>query len=159
MKSEFLTGNLVFTDISRDGDVLRIRLEKDFAVFSSVTLSVITVPTGFECDGESVPKILASIVPPFGASRRGAVIHDWLYTNAGYRDVNGVFVPVTRETADLVYRDLLILAGLPKWRAYNRWFQLRLYGWVAWNAHRKNDFAKVSNDLPTGHRGGSDRTR
>lgn len=136
--SKFLD-ELDFADISRGDDILRVRLLSPFRVYSSVIEAMITVPAGFECDGESIPSILHSIVPPFGASRRGAIVHDYLYTNAGYVSGSGVFKPVTRETADMIYRDLLILAGLSKWRAFNRWFQLRLYGWAAWNEHRRND--------------------
>jgi hypothetical protein len=124
--TEFLTP-LQYEDISTNGDILRIKLTADFRVYSQTVESEICVPAGFECDGESIPAILHSLVPPFGVSRRGATVHDWLYSTAAYG----------RKTADRVYLELLLAAGLQKWRAYNRYFQLRLYGWIAWNNHRK----------------------
>jgi hypothetical protein len=137
--TEFLTP-LQYEDISTNGDILRIKLTADFRVYSQTVENEICVPAGFECDGESIPACLASIVPPFGVSRRGAVVHDYLYTNAGYRvefdSYNGVY-HIDRKTADLVYKELLIAAKLQTWRAWNRYFQLRLYGWLAWNNHRK----------------------
>jgi hypothetical protein len=142
--TEFLTP-LQYEDISTNGDILRIKLTSDFRVYSETVENEICVPAGFECDGESVPQLLHSIVPPFGVSRRGAVVHDYLYTNAALygpvephkSSVRCGWINVDRKTADRVYLELLLAAGLQKWRAYNRYFQLRLYGWIAWNNHRK----------------------
>jgi hypothetical protein len=147
--TEFLTP-LQYEDISTNGDILRIKLTADFRVYSETVENEICVPAGFECDGESIPAILHSLVPPFGVSRRGAVVHDYLYTNAFYRvkwkpttddpidnSIVAVEYPIDRKTADLVYKELLIAAKLQTWRAWNRYFQLRLYGWLAWNNHRK----------------------
>jgi hypothetical protein len=133
--TEFLTP-LQYEDISSNGDILRIKLTADFRVYSQTVENEICVPAGFECDGESIPALLHSVVPPFGVSRRGAVVHDYLYTHAAYRSPQ-FLVPIDRKTADLVYKELLIAAKLQTWRAWNRYFQLRLYGWIAWNNHRK----------------------
>jgi hypothetical protein len=142
--TEFLTP-LQYEDISSNGDILRIKLTADFRVYSMTVENEICVPAGFECDGESIPACLASLVPPFGVSRRGAVIHDYLYKNAAFyapvephkSSVRCAWIRVDRKTADLVYKELLIAAKLQTWRAWNRYIQLRLYGWIAWNNHRK----------------------
>lgn len=137
-RAEFLTG-LLFEDISTGDEILRIKLTSPFGFFSDVLLAEVWIPTGFVCDGESIPPLLHSLVPPFGVSRRGAVAHDYLYRHGGYQDADGGFRQVSRKVADQVYLELLKLAGLSSWRAYNRYFQLRLYGWFQWNRHRKND--------------------
>lgn len=57
----------------------------------------------------------------------------------GYWRKDGTFVPVTRKQADAVYHELVLLKGLPTWRANLRWGVLRLVGWKAWNSNQKND--------------------
>jgi hypothetical protein len=99
---------------------------------------VITVPKDFIFDGESIPFWLQWLAPPFGDSKRGACVHDWLYRNAGYLDEHGTLCPVRRSQADAVYRELIEAKGLPRWRANIRWAALRLVGGFAWNANRKN---------------------
>lgn len=39
----------------------------------------ITIPTGADSDGASVPKLLWNIFPPFGRYWRAALLHDYLY--------------------------------------------------------------------------------
>lgn len=134
-RAEFLTP-LRYEDKSAGDQILWLKLLEPFRYFSAVLGSEAILPADFECDGESVPSWLYSIVPPFGAARRGAVAHDGLYTLAGFTTPAGEFVPVTRAVADAVYRELLIAAGVAKWRAWNRWAALRAAGWKAWNDHR-----------------------
>ncbi len=138
MKSaEFIT-EFKALDVTEGFDTHTLMLLEPFTVYSGVLDAVITVPKDFIFDGESIPFWLQWLAPPFGDSKRGACVHDWLYRNAGYLDEHGTLCPVRRSQADAVYRELIEAKGLPRWRANIRWAALRLAGGFAWNANRKN---------------------
>lgn len=131
-KAEFLTDFIVL-DITEGREVQRLKLLEPFMVYSAVLQDQVHVSEGFEFDGESIPVWLQTLVPPFGQSRRGAAIHDWLYQHGGYYRATGQFVSVTRKQADEVYKELVLAKGLPKWRATLRFSVLRAVGWLHWN--------------------------
>lgn len=131
-KAEFIT-DLVVLDVTEGRDTKTLRLLEPFRVYSGVLDAVIQVPAGFECDSESVPLFIQWLAPPFGYSKRAAIVHDLLYRRRGYLDANGAFHPVTRKQADDVYHELCEAKGLPTWRSNVRWAVLRLVGWKAWN--------------------------
>lgn len=137
-KAEFIT-EFEALDVAEGKQTSLLRLISSFTVYSGVLNAIITVPKGFEFDGESIPVWLHAVVPPFGQSKRGACVHDYLYRNHGYRDQYGGLIPVTRAQADAVYKELVLAKGLPSWRANIRWSVLRLVGWVPW----KNSTAKT----------------
>jgi hypothetical protein len=118
-------------DVSEGRETRTFRLLSPLVVYSAVLEAELCVPAGFTFDGESIPPLLHWLVPPFGQSKRGACVHDYLYRHAGYFSA-GVLNPVTRAQADAVYRELVALKGLPRWRATVRWATLRLVGWWAW---------------------------
>lgn len=128
-------------DITEGTETRRFQLLENFSVISAVVGGIITVPAGFQYDGESIPVALHSLVPPFGQSKRAACVHDYLYQFGGYQHVDGSWTEVTRKTADEVYLELALLKGLPQWRAMMRYRVLRLVGWVAWNKWRQADAA------------------
>jgi hypothetical protein len=129
--AEFLT-DLRALDIAEGTEVKRFQLLAAFRVYSAVLQDTLEVPEGFVSDGESIPSIVAWIAPPFGQSKRGAFVHDYLYRNGGYYRLTGEFVPVTRKRADQVYLELVKLKGLSSWRSYTRYAVLRLVGWHAY---------------------------
>jgi hypothetical protein len=124
-------------DVAEGQQTSLLKLIAPFSVYSAVLDAIITAPEGFTFDGESIPVWLHGLVPPFGQSKRGACIHDYLYRNHGYRTPGGDFHPVTRAQADAVYKELVQAKGLPGWRANVRWGVLRLVGWAAWRASYK----------------------
>lgn len=134
MTGRFLS-ELEYRDISEGRDIVRLELTKPFGFHSEVLGCDFWVPEGFVSDGESIPSALHSVVHPFGLSRRAAVLHDALYKHAGYF-VASLFFPVTRATADAVYREAVLVKGLASWRAWVRYYILRAFGWLAWNKHR-----------------------
>ena len=136
-RAAFLT-EIKSLDVSEGETTREFELLEDFTFYSAVLGAEVTVPAGFRFDGESIPDCLHWLVPPFGQSKRGACAHDYLYQMAGYMGADGKLVPVTRATADKVYRELTMLKGLPAWRARMRYGVLRLVGWAAWNGHRRN---------------------
>lgn len=135
-ESSFIT-DLRVEDITEGTDTQTLRLLAPFTVYSQTLDAIITVPEGFVFDGESIPTWLQGFVKPFGQSKRGACVHDYLYRNGGYFTNDGKLKPVSRKEADKVYFELVRAKGLPSWRANIRWGVLRLVGWAAWNANAK----------------------
>lgn len=134
--AEFIT-DFKALDVTEGRQTNTLMLLEPFVVYSGHLDAVISVPKGFTFDGESIPLALQWLAPPFGDSKRGACVHDWLYRNAGYLNNDGALHPVTRSQADAVYRELIEAKGLPRWRANIRWAALRLVGGFAWNSNRK----------------------
>jgi len=136
--AEFLS-DFKALDVTEGFDTHTLMLLEPFMVYSGVLNAVITVPEKFTFDGESIPLFLQWLAPPFGDSKRGACVHDWLYRNAGYSDERGFFRPVQRKQADAVYRELIEAKGLPRWRANIRWAALRVVGGFAWRENRQTE--------------------
>jgi len=139
MKEAAFITELKVLDITEGSDTSTLQLLEPFQVYSAVLENIITVPSGFIFDGESIPGWLHGIAPPFGLSKRGAAVHDYLYRYAGFHDITGRIIPVSRKDADRVYLELVQAKGLPAWRSNLRYCVLRLVGWSAWNTNRKNE--------------------
>ncbi len=90
----------------------------------------LTVPAGFRSDGASVPRFFWRLVFPPGepAALRAAVIHDWIYRSrpAGW----------SRRRADKLFLGMMILDGVPVWRAYLAWAGVRIGGWISWQKEK-----------------------
>lgn len=136
MKEPAFLSEFRVLDVTEGRETSTLELLEPFQVYSAVLDAIITVPAGFRFDGESIPVALQWLVPPFGQSKRGACVHDYLYRTRGFHTVAGEVVPVSRAEADAVYRELIAAKGLPRWRASMRWAVLRLVGWAAWNARK-----------------------
>ena len=119
---------------NRDGI---IRLEEDFEFHAGENQEdIICVPAGFECDGQSYPRLLWMIDNPHGLGAKAGVVHDYLYW------LNGRPEPksgrsYTREQADNIYLQALVETGLGGWRAKIRYWALRIFGSFAWASHAK----------------------
>lgn len=78
------------------------------------------VPKGFITDLASVPRVLWSIYSPSKADTiAGAIIHDYLYLCP-----NGI----TRQEADSIFYDALVLQGVSSYTSYKYWTAVRLFG-------------------------------
>lgn len=88
-----------------------------------------TVPVGFKSDGASVPRFLWRLLSPRidPITLAPSIAHDWLYTQAGRRDL-------TRGECDSWYRDALILRGYPRWKSQLTYIGVRLFGGRHWEA-------------------------
>lgn len=93
------------------------------------------IPAGFLTDFASTPRLLWSIFPPYGRWVKAAVLHDYAYSHPF--SVDGE--PITRKDADGLFRRVLGEEGCPGWRANVMYWALRLFGWLAWNAARRED--------------------
>ena len=83
----------------------------------------IVVPAGFVTDLASIPRPARALISPNGASRRAAVLHDWLYClRAG-----------TRSEADALFLEALEAEGVGWITRRTMWLAVRAGGWVYWN--------------------------
>ena len=96
------------------------------------------IPAGFQFDGASVPKFLATFLSPVGVLLMGGLVHDYGYkyatlmkkdgSNIGYRD---------QKHMDGLFRDICIEVNGFYALNYLAYWALRLAGFVAWNGHKK----------------------
>lgn len=80
------------------------------------------VPAGFETDLASVPGPLRIFFSVTGASRRSAVLHDFLYRSQ----------EITRSQADEIFRRALTYDEVNPLGRILYWSGVRIGGWVAW---------------------------
>lgn len=115
-------------------DGTMIKLVEDFEFHTSIK-EVIRVPTGFECDAQSMPRLLWAIDTPQGQGGKAGVVHDYLYWMNGRPLPSGL--RFNRKRADGIYREALIVAGLNRFASAVRYYALRAFGWAAWNTHAR----------------------
>lgn len=89
---------------------------------------VITVPAGYVTNLASTPRVIWNIIPPFGYYSKGAVIHDWLYSNTG--DLPDL--KYTRKDADEIFYSAMIESGVNRFKAKMIYSAVRLFGWAYW---------------------------
>lgn len=95
--------------------------------YQSDIAGLITVPVGFWTDFASVPRWLPLIYALIGdEAHEAACTHDWLYYSAF----------TTREIADKVLREAILVCGMPPWKADMFYAGVRVGGWKSWNDHR-----------------------
>jgi hypothetical protein len=94
---DFFPDKLLFSEAGYKGDSLLVRIEEDFRYISSK--GVITVKKDFISDGASVPRIWWSFFSRFGPYFKGALVHDWLYS-----EHNTVF---NRKESDLIFKEAM----------------------------------------------------
>lgn len=119
-----------------DGKKLKLTESFTYHVGSEWSDEDITVPAGFECDGQSYPRLFWFIDHPQGDGAKAGFIHDYLYW------LNGRVLPGTernydRKQADAIYLEALMVSGVSKWRSRFRYRMLRMFGGLAWNSHSK----------------------
>jgi hypothetical protein len=90
---------------------------------------VVTVPSGFTTDFNSVPRPLWFWFPPWECPE-AALVHDWLYRRPNGR---------SRETVDAIHRRIMELKGERKSKRVAAWLGIRAGGWKPWNEYRRHD--------------------
>ena len=97
-----------------------------FRLLEPLETSDFVIPSGFESDGASVPRVLWRLIfPPIDpVALPAAVVHDYIYRHQpeGW----------TRSRADALFRRLLIDDGVARWRAWLAWLGVRIGGSWAW---------------------------
>jgi hypothetical protein len=93
------------------------------------TIGPVTVPAGFRTDLASVPwqVVWRKMFDKFGRWTGAAVVHDYLYRT----QPEGV----TREQADLVFKELMRRDGVTRGIEEIMYKAVRQHGWRAWRSH------------------------
>jgi len=102
------------------------------------------VPKGFQFDGASVPKFLATFLSPVGVLLMGGLVHDYAYKYAGLKTAGTkkeqkLEWELDQKMSDELFRDICIEVNGFKVLNYLAYWSLRLAGFVAWNGHRSRD--------------------
>lgn len=111
-----LDGREIRLQVDPAGGPLRYRINGE----------IVTVPPGYISDGASVPRFYWWRYPPIGLYTRPAIVHDFLYEQGRY----------SRARCDRVFAEAMEEAGVDAWTRRLFYYQLRLWGWGAWNRHR-----------------------
>ena len=86
----------------------------------------VDVPTGFQTDLSSIPRIARSIIPQIGDQNGPSVIHDWCYR---YRWE-------TRAVSDALFLAGMRAAGVNWLRRKVMYLAVRAGGWTTWNKRK-----------------------
>jgi len=87
---------------------------------------IITVPTGFETDGASIPRPFWNILGPHGPYFRAAVIHDFLYSRRSDNHFHGI----DRLLADRIFLSAMTDCGVGWITRHTIYRAVRLFGWI-----------------------------
>ena len=99
----------------------------DDLIYQTEAGEVITVPSGFDTDLASIPRIFHSIIPVNGKHRSPAIIHDHLY----------VVQDRTRSEADSIFLEAMKSVGVRWTQRYAMYWAVRSGGWIPWNQRLK----------------------
>ena len=97
------------------------------------------IPAGFQFDGASIPKFLASFLSPVGVLLIGGLVHDYAYKYSALKpksDKDAILL-LDQKKADEIFRDINIEINGFYFLNYLAYWALRIAGFVAWNGHRK----------------------
>ena len=72
----------------------------------------VNVPAGYLTDGASVPQVLWSLIPPWGAYGQAAVVHDLLCEYLATTK-DGVPQKITRARCDEILLEAMVALGVP----------------------------------------------
>ena len=105
------------------------RLTAPLRFWSDVLNDVVTVPTGFETDFESIPRVPVIYLLLAQSSNEAGVVHDYLY-RAGSKP------RVTRAQADAVFYEASRCDGCNLVSSWAKWAGVRVGGMRAFHRRR-----------------------
>lgn len=96
--------------------------------------NTITVPAGFEFDLASIPRPLWWLISPFELSIAAPLIHDFLSQHKGDPPAGSITPPriYSRAEADRLFRHIMEIEGVPRWRRLLAYVGVRTFGWLGW---------------------------
>lgn len=103
----------------------------------------VMIPRGFVFDGASIPRLFWFVLSPVGLLLIPGLLHDYAYKYDRLEIVNIVKEDwvVTNQFGrahwDRMFRNVAIEVNGFKWINYIAWLSLVVFGWVAWNKHRR----------------------
>ena len=108
---------------------LRVYKPGEWLVISSLHYTaldgvVYNIPAGFITDLASIPAIFRPLFDSTGASRKAAVLHDWLYCSK----------QGTRKQADDLFLEAMARCGVGFMRRWAMYAGVRAGGWVYWGS-------------------------
>jgi len=123
-------------------DGIKWTLKRDVS-YRTDGIGTATARAGFDFDWASVPRLFWRIFPPAGVRGNpwgiAALFHDWLYV---HQAVEGV--PISREVADRLLREIMVYVGCAKWRAAIFYRGVRLGGWLPWRRNAEKNRRRES---------------
>jgi hypothetical protein len=117
----------LITEQNYEGDLWR--LAEEFTYFTGEGEGLgdkITVPVNFITDYLSIPRFLHFLIPHDGGGKKAAVIHDWLYSQAG--EVQEICRKYSRKACDEIFREALLASGVEPDTANLFYFAVRRFG-------------------------------
>ena len=114
---------------------------EDYVLYLPWLNEKILIPKGFIFDGASVPRVLWLFVDPTGILFLGSLIHDFGYK---YNCLINENFKVIHEGAGQAFFDdqiklISIYVNNTHLMEYVSWAALRVFGFMAWNYHRKEN--------------------
>jgi len=91
---------------------------------------IITVPTGFQSDGASIPRLFWPILQPDGPFFPAAIIHDYLYSRHSNK------LGIDRKTADLIFKEAMFNLGIGWVTRETIYRAVRLGGGIPWKREK-----------------------
>lgn len=91
------------------------------------SFGTVTIPTGFQTDGASVPRIFWNILQPYGEYFPAALLHDYLYSRQ-----SSLFHTFDREESDYLFKEAMFNLGVPWHVRHTIHTAVRLFGWKAY---------------------------
>ena len=95
---------------------------------------IIHVQQGLITDLASTPRIIWWVYPPFGLYTGAAIVHDKLYTDQPWGTSD-----IARKKSDLILLEAMKVEQVSKITRGTIYSQVRMWGWVAWNQHTKDN--------------------
>jgi hypothetical protein len=96
-------------------------LTEDMMKRANVSQKDFIIPKGFKTDFASVPKVLRPFLKFSDIYNPSSVLHDYLYT---YGSKHGI----SRESADKIFYEALLVAGISKAKAKLFYWSVRMFG-------------------------------
>ena len=113
---------LILRDAGMRGDSRIFRLGHYYRVLTS--FGTVTIPTGFETDGASIPRAFWNILQPFGPYFPAAILHDFLYSKGSDNHFQ-----TDREEADYLFKEAMFNVGIGWVQRETIYRAVRLFGW------------------------------
>jgi hypothetical protein len=104
-----------------DGTKWIIKREFDYHVGHEDSGDIIHIPEGMITDFASIPRVLWSILPPFGRYSQAAVVHDLLCDTRSRP---------SKETHDM-FLEMMTVLGVSRWKKYPMYYGVK-YGGPKW---------------------------
>lgn len=87
-------------------------------------VKTVVVPTGFETDFASVPRLPLAYLLAGDTAHRSAVLHDYLYATQ-----------VGKKYADKIFLAAMKAEGISSWRRYLMYGAVKFFGSAAYTSH------------------------